>query len=104
MMEPALDLHETAAGLTVRVHVQPRAKQTGISGAHNGALKVKLTAPPVDDAANRALIEFFSSLFHLPKSRITILAGPKSRDKVLQIKDLSLHDFRSRVARHMDLQ
>jgi uncharacterized protein (TIGR00251 family) len=98
MMEPALDVRETAAGLSVRVHVQPRAKRTGISGSHNGALKVKLAAPPVDDAANRALIDFFSSLFHLPKSRITILAGLKSKDKVLLIKDLSLRDFRSHLA------
>ena len=93
MMDMGLDAHETAAGLRVRLHVVPRAKRCEISGTHNGALKVKVAAPPVDDAANRAIIEFFSTLLHIPRSRITILAGQKSRDKILHIKNLSLHDF-----------
>ena len=94
MTESALDVRETDAGLQVRLHVQPRAKRCEISGAHNGALKVKVTAPPVDDAANRAVVEFFADLLHIPKSRLAIQAGLKSRDKVLHIKDLSLKDFR----------
>ena len=98
MMDIGLDVHKTAAGLRVRLHVVPRAKRCEISGAHNGALKVKVPAPPVDDAANRAIIEFFSNLLHIPKSHLTILAGLKSRDKVLQIKNLSLHGF----LRHLD--
>ncbi len=93
MMDTNLDASETAAGLRLRLHVVPRAKRCEISGTHNGALKVKVSAPPVDDAANRAIIEFFSTLLHIPKSRITILAGQKSRDKILYIKNLSLQDF-----------
>lgn len=106
MMDIGLDASETAAGLRVRLHVIPRAKRCEISGTYNGALKVKVTAPPVDDAANRAIIEFFSNLLHIPKSRLTILTGLKSRDKILQIKDLSLQDFapfwRANMARHID--
>ena len=94
MTESALDVRETDAGLQVRLHVQPRAKRCEISGAYNGALKVKVTAPPVDDAANRAVIEFFADLLRIPKSRLAIQAGLKSRDKILLIKDLSLQDFR----------
>jgi uncharacterized protein (TIGR00251 family) len=93
MMDMGLNARETSAGLQVRLHVVPRAKRCEISGTHNGALKVKVSAPPVDDAANRAIIEFFSTLLQIPKSRITILAGRKSRDKTLHFKNLSLHDF-----------
>ena len=90
MNDLELQVHETAAGLELRLHVQPRAKRSELSGIHNGALKVKVTAPPVDDAANRAVIEFFSSLLGVSKSSLQIVSGLKSRDKTLQIKGLSL--------------
>lgn len=102
MMHIELDARETASGLRVRLHVMPRAKRCEISGTHNRALKVKVTAPPVDDAANRAIIDFFSNLLHIPKSRFAILTGLKSRDKILQIKDLSLNDFHVQLSRHLD--
>jgi uncharacterized protein (TIGR00251 family) len=93
MIDPALQVRETALGLEVRIHVSPRAKRCEISGVYNGALKVKVIAPPVDDAANRAVIEFFASLLNAPKSSLSIAAGSKSRDKILQIKGLSHRDF-----------
>ena len=88
-----LQIHGTAAGFEVRLHVLPRAKCCEISGVHNGALKLKVTAPPVDDAANRAIIKYFSSLLDIPKSSLTILWGQKSRDKILQIAGLSASKF-----------
>ena len=101
-MDTGLEARETEAGLRVRLHVTPRAKRCEISGTRDGALKVTVTAPPVDDAANRAIIEFFSRLLRIPKSRITIAAGLKSKDKVLQIKDLSLQNFGAKIAQHLD--
>jgi uncharacterized protein len=97
MTDVALQVHETAAGLEVKLHVLPRAKRCEISGLHNGALKVRVTAPPVDDAANRAIIEFFSALLDISKSSLCIVAGLKSRDKILQIKNLSLRNFLERL-------
>jgi uncharacterized protein len=93
MNNSELLVRETGSGLEIRIHVLPRAKRCEISGIHNGALKIKVMAPPVDDAANRAVIEFFSSTFRLPKSSLQILAGAKSRDKLLQIRGLSLQDL-----------
>jgi uncharacterized protein len=93
-MNPSeLQIHETGSGLQFRVHVLPRAKRCEISGIHNGALKIKVMAPPVDNAANRAIIEFLSSTFRLPKSSLQILAGARSRDKLLGIKGLSIQEF-----------
>ncbi len=80
-------------GLEVQLHVLPRAKRSEISGLFNGALKLRVTAPPVDDAANRAIIEFFSRLLGLPKSNIHILAGAKSREKTLQVQGVTLSRF-----------
>jgi uncharacterized protein len=101
MINAGLQVNETSAGLTVRLHVLPRAKFSEIVGLHNGALKVKVTAPPVDDAANRAIIDFFSSLLGISKSSLKILAGGKSREKVLQIKGLSLVGFMARMPNNL---
>jgi uncharacterized protein len=93
MNNPGLKVRETSLGLEVQLHVLPRAKRSEITGLHNGALKVRVTAPPVDDAANRAIVEFFSRLLSLPKSNINILAGLKSREKTIQIQGLTQNRF-----------
>jgi uncharacterized protein (TIGR00251 family) len=93
MDDTGLKVRETGLGLEVRLHVQPRARRSELAGVHNGALKLKVTAPPVDDAANRAIIEFISELLGVPKSSLSITAGAKSRDKTLQIKGLTLSRF-----------
>jgi uncharacterized protein (TIGR00251 family) len=88
-------IRETAEGLEVPLHVQPRARRSELGGVHNGALKLKVSAPPVDDAANRAVVEFFSEMMGIPRSRIQIIAGLKSRDKVLRIAGASLRNLQS---------
>jgi len=93
MHEPKPRFMESNAALDIPLHVQPRARRSQIAGYFNGALKLKIAAPPVDDAANRAVIEFFAVLLDLPKSRLRIVAGAKSRDKVLRIDALSLREF-----------
>ena len=98
MLDTGLQINETDRGLEVRLHVQPRARRCEIAGMFNGALKVKIAAPPVDDAANRAIIEFFSDLLSIPKSSLRILAGSRSREKTLEIRGFSLHEFRARIA------
>jgi uncharacterized protein (TIGR00251 family) len=59
-------------------------------------MMLRIAAPPVDDAANRAVIEFFASLLELPKSQLKIVSGRKSRDKVLRIESLSRLEFLKR--------
>jgi len=97
MLDPDLQIRQTPDGLVIQLHIQPRAKRSEISGVFNGALKVKITAPPVDDAANRAIIEFMSSRLGISKSKLSILSGSRSRDKILQIKSLSREDFQKRL-------
>jgi uncharacterized protein (TIGR00251 family) len=93
MSDPRWRIRQTDSGLEVALHVQPRARRDEIVGVHNGALKLKVSAPPVDDAANRAVIEFFAALLDVPKTRLQIVAGLKSREKVLRIESVSMSDF-----------
>lgn len=65
--------------------MQPGARRTGIAGLHAGALKVRLQAPPIDGKANAALRAFLATAFDVPLSRVTIVRGETSRDKVVRI-------------------
>jgi uncharacterized protein (TIGR00251 family) len=73
-----IPIHETPAGATFAVKVHPRAKKNAITGEYGDALKVALTAPPVDGRANEACIEFFANLLKVPRSSVTIASGETS--------------------------
>ena len=88
-------IRENASFLDVPLHVQPRARRTEMAGIHNGALKLKVQAPPVDDAANEAIVRFFSKLLDIPRSRLSLVSGLKSRDKILRVEGVSLARFRA---------
>ena len=72
-------------GCTLAVRVRPGAKKNDVAGIHAGAVKISLTAPPVDGRANEALIEFVAELLRIPRAGIAILSGASSRMKVLRI-------------------
>ncbi|MCS5587918.1 MAG: DUF167 family protein [Porticoccaceae bacterium] len=74
----------------MRCYIQPKASRDGIIGLHNGELKVRLTAPPVDGAANQCLIKFFAKQFGIAKTQIKILSGQSSRHKLLLLDSPSI--------------
>ena len=84
-------------GITFAVKVHPRAKKNAITGAVGDALKLALTAPPVDGKANDACIEFFAKLLNLPRSSVTIAAGKTSRNKVIRVSGLTAQQARDRL-------
>ncbi len=72
----------------IRIKVIPRASRNEIVGElANGELKIKLTSPPLDGAANAAMLTFLSDVWQIPKSKMTIVQGEKSRHKVIEIID-----------------
>lgn len=73
----------------VNIHVQPRASKNEIAGIHGESLKVRLTSPPVEGAANSLLIEFMAKKLGVPKSRVELVSGEKSRHKTLKVDDLT---------------
>ena len=90
----ALDLKEQPDGFTVRVRVIPKAHKNSLAGVEDGALVVRLTAPPVDGKANQALIAFLSKELDVAKSRIKLVRGESSRSKRLVIGGLSPDELR----------
>ena len=91
---------ESSEGVTMRLHLQPRSSRTEICGIQGDELKVRVTAPPVEDAANRLCIEFFAKLFKLPKSAVSIMSGHKSRHKRLLISGITMKDVRNAFPIH----
>jgi uncharacterized protein (TIGR00251 family) len=79
----------TADGVRVTIRVQPRASRNEVAGVHGDALKVRLTAPPVDGAANEALVEFLATTFGIPVRAVTIVAGASSRTKIVQLAGIT---------------
>lgn len=75
--------------LYIHIHVQPRASRNEVGGIHGDSLKIRLTSPPVEGAANSLLVEFMAKRLGMSKSRIEITAGEKSRHKTLKIKGLT---------------
>jgi uncharacterized protein (TIGR00251 family) len=78
--------------------VIPRASKSGISGRRGEAIVVRLAAPPVDGAANDALIEFLARTFARPRRDVTIISGEKSRDKRVSIEGITDAELSARLS------
>lgn len=90
-----VEIQEWGEGIKLEVRVQPRSSRNQITGVQEGALKVKLTAPPVDGEANAALIEFLARLFGVSRGSVTILRGETGRIKLVGIHGLSAGEARN---------
>jgi uncharacterized protein (TIGR00251 family) len=85
------------AGTTFSVKVHPRAKKNAITGEVGDALRLSLTAPPIDGRANEACIEFFAKLLKVPQSSVTIASGQSSRNKTIRVAGLSSAQVQERI-------
>jgi len=92
-----IPIRESAGGVTFAVRVHPRAKKNAISGTVGDALKVSLTAPPVEGRANEACVRFFAELLQVSRSSVTIAAGDTSRNKVIRIAGLTAEQVEERL-------
>ena len=84
-----LNIHERDGALVVAVRVQPRASRDEVVGETDGALKVRLQAPAVENRANDALCEYLAALLKTPKSAVRILSGERSRTKRVEIRGVT---------------
>ena len=92
-----ISIKEGDKGVTFVVRVHPRAKKDAITGVVGDALKLSLTAPPVDGRANEACIEFFAELLKVPRSSVTIASGQSRRNKVIRIVGVTGEYVRDRL-------
>lgn len=81
----AVTVESRAGSVRFPVRVQPRASRTEVAGTQQGALKVRLQAPPVDGAANEALVDFLADSLGVPRRLVRIVSGASSRTKVVEV-------------------
>jgi uncharacterized protein (TIGR00251 family) len=84
--------------VTLRVRVAPRASRDGFAGLREGALVVRLTAPPVEGEANDALMRFIAKHLGVPRSAVELRQGARSRDKTLHIAGVDVETVKARLA------
>jgi hypothetical protein len=94
----ALDLRDTGGGITLRVRVQPRASRDALGGERDGALVVRLTAPPVEGAANEALARFLGKALGVAPSAVRVVTGASGRNKVVSVAGLDAATARERIS------
>ncbi|MCL6610815.1 MAG: DUF167 domain-containing protein [Peptococcaceae bacterium] len=87
-----LDIKEDRDGVSFRVRVQPRASRNQAAGIADGALKVRLTAPPVDGEANEACLKFLAGLFGVPARSVSLVSGHTGRNKIVRVRGLTARD------------
>ncbi len=81
----------------ITVRLTPRASREGFAGEREGAILVRVTAPPVDGAANEALVRLLAKALRVPKGAVTIVSGETSRTKVVDVADLDESEVRGRL-------
>jgi uncharacterized protein (TIGR00251 family) len=99
-----LDLREDGDQVVLRVRVQPRASRDALGGERDGALVVRLTAPPVDGAANKALLRFLARALGLAPSALRIATGAKGRDKRVSVAGLDSAAVFARLRDRMEVR
>jgi uncharacterized protein (TIGR00251 family) len=87
----------TAGGVRIAVRVMPRSPRNGIDGVRDGRLVVRVTAPPVDDAANEAVVTLLASTLALPRHAVRIVAGAAARNKTVAIAGTTPADVLARL-------
>src|SRR6266571_9092258 len=97
MMSPATGKRVVGPHVTLSLRVQPRASRNAVVGWTGDTLNIRLTAPPVEGAANAACLKFLADLLDFPSSHIEILKGAHSRTKVLRIIGLTQDEVYARL-------
>jgi uncharacterized protein len=92
-----IPIRDSDKGATFAVRVQPRASRSAVAGELGDALKIALTAPPVEGKANQACVEFLANLLKVPRSSVTIASGESSRNKVVRIAGMRASELEQRL-------
>ncbi|HET9776103.1 MAG TPA: DUF167 domain-containing protein [Gemmatimonadaceae bacterium] len=90
-----LDARRNGDAVRFTVRLQPRASRNEFAGLHGSALRIRVTAPPVDGLANEALMDFLSQALEIPRRNVCIVSGFASRTKVVEISEVNLETIQS---------
>ncbi|HEY58257.1 MAG TPA: DUF167 domain-containing protein [Anaerolineae bacterium] len=101
-MRRKFQFHDGRRGAALAIRVTPRARRNEVAEVLNdGTIRIRLTAPPVEGKANKALIQFLSKILDVPSSRISIVAGETGRDKLVSILDMEPEEAQRRILEHL---
>ena len=92
-----IPIRDTPSGGTFQVKVHPRARKNAITGVVGDALKLALTAPPVEGRANEAVIAYLAEFLNVARSSVTIAAGESSRQKLIRVAGLSVAQVEAKL-------
>jgi len=92
-----VDIKETEHGVIFHIHVVPRSAKCEVAGVQGDALKLRITAPPVEGQANTECIRFLSDILGVRKKQVTILSGHKSKKKTVAIEGVRRKDIESLI-------
>jgi uncharacterized protein len=95
-----IPINDHPLGATFAVRVHPSAARTAITGTLGDALKLTLSAPPLDGRANAALAEFLAEVFSVPRAAVQVVTGDRSRNKVIRITGRSAAELQERLREH----
>ncbi len=98
-----LNISETTDGIIFGVWVQPRASRNELCGIFGSELKLRITSPPVDGSANKLCTEFLADLLGIPKARVCIVRGEKSRHKIVKAINVKKNEFFELLREKMEL-
>ena len=87
--------------VTFNVRVQPRASKSGVAGELDGAIKIRVAAPPVEGEANNELIRFLAKLFDLPRANVSLISGSTSKNKVVKVSGISPNDVERKLSEEL---
>lgn len=96
--DPASCLRSTPGGVRIALKVQPKASADRVEGVERGALRVRVTAAPDKGKANSRAMKVLAAALGVPASRIRIVSGEKSRDKVVEVAELTIEELTRRLA------
>lgn len=88
----AIRFEQRGDAVRIPVRAQPRASRSELAGEYDGALKVRLAAPPVEGAANEELVRFLARLLGVPKSAVRVVSGDTGRNKMVEVDGVALDD------------
>jgi uncharacterized protein (TIGR00251 family) len=91
------DVKDTGDGVIFKIKVQPRAAKNELTGLIGDALKLRITAPPVDGAANEAVIRYFADIFRVPKKGVTVVSGLTSRQKTIKVIGITPEEVKRKL-------
>lgn len=97
VMTAMVRIEDTAEGARLWLRVEPRSSADKIAGPHNGALKIKITSPPLDGKANQHVIKMLAGILRVSRRQIEIISGTASKNKHILIKDVNAVTVQNRL-------